>query len=628
MAQTLDSQTSRRWLSALLPSIAMLLLALYPQIAFWLVRGGDWQGAHAYAHGDEAVYASYVNALIDGRPRRSDPYTGRDERDGAPLAESYFSIQFLPPYLIASLARIAGASTSQSFIALSGLAALLASVAIFWLIVCVTGDGRVAGAGVLVVLCLGSAQLVSEFVFGGEASNNHLSFLRRYLPSAPFPFFFIFCALVWRVLVVESRRAWLLSAFGAAATFAALVYSYFYLWTTAAAWLACLALVWLVTGAGRERIRRLSVVGATAAVALVPYFMLLARRVGTTDEALLLTRSHAPDLGRWPEIAGALILLALALAQRRGMLAWRQPSVVFTAAFALTPFVVFNQQILTGRSLQPFHYGMFIVNYTTVLAAVLASALISGAAAGRMSGRALRVLRVVALAALVSGALETVLASKRFMQANLLRDEARPVALRLRSLAADGAQTDTRDISSNTLDTSSNALDTSSLVLATDFTLADALPNTAPQPVLWSPHMFNFPGVTLAEDRERLAQYLFFTGVDFSDVVPERFHALDGRRRYFISSLIRRSRHNPNLTVNWTPITPEEVRLALDFQLAYARSFDRGQAARLPVSYLLTSDEEQLDLTNFDRFYERTNAERVGRFTLYRTRLRAETGGG
>lgn len=608
-----DSKTHllRRWLLAFLPALAILLLALYPQIAFWFARGKSWHGAHAYAHGDEAVYASYVNALIDGRPRRSDPYTGRDEREGAPQAESYFSIQFLPPYVIASTARVLGASTSQSFIALTCIVAILSSLAVFRLLLSVTGDERLASAGVVLVLCFGSAQLVFEFVFGGEAANNHLSFLRRYLPAAPFPFFFIFCALIWRMLTVEGRRAWLLAALAAGVTFAALVFSYFYLWTTAAAWLACLALLRLVLTKEGARLQRFAVVAACGVAALVPYFLMLARRVGTTDEALLLTASHRPDLLRLPELAGALVLLALYLAQRRGRIKRQQPSIIFTAAFAATPFVVFNQQIITGRSLQPFHYGMFIVNYTTVLAAVLAAALIARGQAATINRSALRALAALALVALASGALETMLASKRFMQANILRDEARPAALRLREL---GAKTSG--------EAQGARLDTASVVLVTDFTLADALPNTAPQPVLWSPHMFNFPGVSLSEDKERLAQQLYFTGVDFSDVVPERFPTLDGRRRYFISSLIRRARHNPNLSVNWTPITPAEVRDALDFYARFVARFNDVEAARLPVSYVLTSDEEQIDFTNFDRFYERKMAERFGRFILYRTRLR------
>ena len=69
----------------------------------------------AYAHGDEVTYASYVNALIEGRPRCNDPYTGRDARDDAPQAESYISIQFVPPLVVARAARVFGLDAARAF---------------------------------------------------------------------------------------------------------------------------------------------------------------------------------------------------------------------------------------------------------------------------------------------------------------------------------------------------------------------------------------------------------------------------------------------------------------------------------------------------------------------------------
>lgn len=613
-----------------------MLLALYPQISFRLSRGGDWNGMHAYAHGDEAVYAAYVNALIDGRPRRNDPYTGRDDAPPhAPQAESYFSIQFVPPYAIALIARIFGASLSQSFIALTCFAALLSSLAIFRLIVAITGDERVAAAGVLVVLCFGSVHLLLEYALGFGASNNYLPFLRRYLPSAPFPFFFIFCALIWTTLTTANVRTAWFSAASTGLVFAVLVYSYFYLWTTAAAWASCFALLWLVllSGERRRSIKLFALIATLAVAALLPYFALLSNRVATTDDALLLTMSHAPDLLRPPELIGLAVLTAFLLSARRDFIAWRDRGVIFTVASALTPFVVFNQQIITGRSLQPFHYGMFVVNYVAILAALLCAVLVhrgwrnqtdahnkSGephvATQGDMqtdtqpetSSRIPSALLVaIALAAFCSGALETWQASRRFMQANIFRDEARPAALRLAALARRSPD---------------GKLDTTSLVLATDYTIADALPTVAPQPVLWSPHMFNFPGVSLAEDKERMAHYLYLTNVDFSDVDATRLDALDNRRKYFVTSLISRSRHNPNLKIDWKPISPAEVSDALRFYAVYVATFDAARATRHAVSYVLTSTNEHVDFSNFDRWYERDGGERVGSFTLYRVKLR------
>src|SRR5215510_6173300 len=99
-------------------TLVIVLLSLAPQIHFWLIRGSQWNGNYALLQGDEILYSAYINALIDGRPRRNDPYEGRDDRVVAPLPESLFSIQFIPAYLIAAPSRALGISAATAFILL------------------------------------------------------------------------------------------------------------------------------------------------------------------------------------------------------------------------------------------------------------------------------------------------------------------------------------------------------------------------------------------------------------------------------------------------------------------------------------------------------------------------------
>ncbi len=79
-------------------SAAIMLLALIPQIHLWYVGGTNWNGTDASVQGDEFLYSAYINALIDGRPRRNDSFAGQDNRTMSPLPESSFSIQFMPAY--------------------------------------------------------------------------------------------------------------------------------------------------------------------------------------------------------------------------------------------------------------------------------------------------------------------------------------------------------------------------------------------------------------------------------------------------------------------------------------------------------------------------------------------------
>ena len=163
-----------RWLLAVAAGVILGILALYPQYNLQKnLRGAEFSGAFASCDLDEMAYASYLQALIDGRPRKNDPYTGRDDSDESPQYESLFSIQFFPAYLAAIPARVLGLSASQMMPVLSFVSAFLTALAMFWLIVSITGDEFIAFAGTLVVL-VGSALIVglgaiNSFYEGGAA---------------------------------------------------------------------------------------------------------------------------------------------------------------------------------------------------------------------------------------------------------------------------------------------------------------------------------------------------------------------------------------------------------------------------------------------------------------------------
>ena len=91
---------------------------------------------------------------------------------------------------------------------------------------------------------------------------------------------------------------------------------------------------------------------------------------------------------------------------------------------------------------------------------------------------------------------------------------------------------------------------------------ADVSPVIAPQPVLWSPHVPAFSGVTLEENRERIYQYLYYTGEDMR-IDEQQFEALPYRKKYLIHSLIEWGHNDPAWTVNWKQITAADVRAAL-----------------------------------------------------------------
>ena len=597
--------------AALLASIAVMFLSLYPQLHLWYVRGAQWNGTYALFDTDEVAYSAYLNALIDGRPRRNDPYTGRDEREDAPQPESLFSIQFAPPFALALVARVLGLSASTVFLLLGCATALVSSLAIFRLVRMVTNDERLAATAILFVLCLGTLATGHGAVRemrGVQAAYHYLPFLRRYIPAFIFPFYFAFCSLVWRMLTVEDKRRALRSAILAGVTFALLVYSYFYLWTAALAWLFCLALLWLtIRPEGHLRALKLfGVMGALMAASLLPYLAMISNRAGTMEAVQALTFSHAPDLLRVPELISGVVLAALAFSAHRGRIKWQDSAVIFTASFALVPLVVFNQQVVTGRSLQPVHYEQFIANYVSLVAVVLGAALLWRAWGARDERRIpTKALVIFALAAFGWGIAETRVAVRIFKPFDLIRNDAMAVALRLDGLASDPVAARSRN-------------EAHPVVLFTDVLPADDLPTVAPQAVLWARHMHVFSGVTLDENKERFYQYLYYTGVTEQILRG----ALANRDFYYILPLFGWERANANLTVNWRPITQEEIYKELSAYAAYYHSFNRERASQPTLSYVVTSHRLNTDLSNLDRWYERDQGERIGAHTLYRLKLR------
>ncbi len=611
MTETGINSGPLRWRWGVGAAVALMLVALFPQAHFMAHRGRDWHGANAISHPDEVAYSAYLAALIRGNPRRYDPFTGREQGP-----ESLFSVQFVPAYAAALPARVFGLRAPLAFMILTPLCALASSLAIFWLLLLLTRDERLSAAAVVIVLGMGTVMagqgiarhipnlpyLIPQWIANNVAPTSlyHLPFLRLYQPAVAFPFFFVLCAIVWLALMSSSRRRAILLAPFAGLLFAALIFSYFYLWTAALGFLTCVCALWLLLRKSERRRATFvfAIVFAFGAAALLPYFRMLARRAVTVDAAQALAATHQPDLFRLPEMIALLVLLLLVLGIARARFCASDPVAVFGAAFALTVLAVFNQQIITGRSLQPVHYQWFIANYCALVALVLTAAI------WRRNG-GLRILTknrlaVIAIAVLLLAFGEVWLAASVSFDYNRGVDDSIQVGNRLTELA--------RAESTGAAD---------QLVLMADLKLADRLPTDAPQAVLWAPRMLVFPGVSETENRERFLQQLYYLGYD-----EKKFWAeLNQSDWNFLAGMFSYNRLSPPVTGSQTPITLAELRAQLATYLDYSRSFDRNRARTPQLSYLVVRADSQPDYANLDRWYQRDAGERIGGFVLYRLKL-------
>jgi hypothetical protein len=601
------NRSSLKWCA--LVGIAITVLSLLPQLHLWLARGSQWHGAYATVDGDEFLYSAYINALIDGRPRRNDPFTGRDDNPSAPLPESTFSIQFVPPLVIASLARVSGASASVAFIILIGAAGLLASLALFWFFVCLTRDNRLSAVGTFFVLCLGSAaagQGLLGLVLRGDSTVG-LSFLRRYQPAAIFFMFFLFCTLIWEALIVDNKRSRRIFAVSAGVCLSVLVFSYLYLWTAALAWVMSLILLWLFFSVRerRQSLEVLTIVGGTALLALVPYAYLLSHRARNLDETQTLVSTHRVDPFRIPEIIAALILILLVIGVRRNKMETHNPSFIFAASFALLPFVIFNQQLLTGRSMQPFHFQDFIANYAVLVSAVISIAIFCNPVTSR-------VLLWTAALCLLWGAVEVELPAQARYTSDVVNDEMIPTLLRLRELSIhDGTWAGLRSQGK-----------TPALVFSPDTEVMRLLPTWTAQGTLLGLGGLDFGSASRKDPR--VYAYLYYSGVDgrlleqlLSDRSEDRF-----LNYYTRSAIFGHERVLPKLSFDFRPIGEAEIQEQVRVYENYVMSFAREDSLKHLIAYVIVRHETAFNFSHIDRWYERDAGERIGAYDLYRLKLR------
>ena len=630
-----------RWRFGVVAAIFLAIFCLYPQFKMFYLRGSEWNGHYAYNDIDEVAYASYVRALIDGRPRKNDPYSGRDESPATPQPESLFSIQFAAPYSIAIPARILGIGTPWAMTLSGAVAGFLAALGGFWLIARMTGSNWYGMAGSLVVFAGGALAAgegaMPEIFFDGF-SYPYFPGFRRYIPAMAMAAVFGFFAFVWKLISMSDfgfpisdpksanitdstddhtesamsnpqspiekfripRSAFLVAAIFC---FAYTVFSYFFIWTTAAAWLGCLFVVWLIfrPDGFKSGVKSLVIVGAGCALSLVPYAWLLSKRSETMDDVQLLVYTRAPDFFRAPEFISIVCLLLIAIGVTTKVIKTSDRTTVFAVSLALVPLAVFNQQIVTGRSLQPIHYQVFIGNYVAALAMIVTVGMMLRRKLTSPGSTPKLACAALTITAIAWGFVECHYTVRVLDDANIERDLALPVARRLEELGRTEADP------------------YRSTVISYDMIQSDDLPSVAPQNVLWSRHQHVFAGMSWQENKDRYFQFLYYLNVD-EDGLDYLL------KNDFVAkiALFGWGRHTDRLSSEAKPLTYGEVAVEVARYKAYIQNFNAGTAMNPKLSYAVVNNEADTDLTNLDKWYDRDGGEVIGKYTLYKLRTKAQ----
>jgi len=575
----------------LVGTVLILLLALYPQFISWMNDGTN--GTYFVSNYDEPAYSAYVNALIEGRPRKFDPFLQTPSN-----AESLYSIQMVPAYAIALPARLLGISVSTAFILLIALVAIASYLAVTKLLSDVTGNDTVSAAAGLMVLCLGTAvafQGELRHLVTGSVLLDFLPFLRRYQPGFAFPIFFVFALAFYRSLFRPVRRqGW---AAVAGILFAILVFSYFYLWTAAAAWAMLLAVLAIIF-AKQERsnaVRSLAITGVIAAAALIPYFVMLADRASDLDAVQLLTRTRSPMFASPVLVVGIILGVAALLIARSKGIAFSDSRLLLLLSFAFLPAILLNQQVVTGILLQPVHYEIFICNYLALVAASIL--VISFIGTGPSSNETAKKLSVmVVAAATVWGFVEVSGATARASAAAFIRDGSMP------ALELVARQTKGKD----------------AIVAAGNFVTADITPSVGSLRPLWNAHLSSAGGISIAENKRLFYLYLYFGGYGPDDLGE----ALRTRSFETTAAIFGSDRALPELAGPVGQITSAEIAEETAKYRAFVNALTKETATVPTLSYVIVPEKEEGDLTNLDRWYQRDGGTDAGLFRVYKLELR------
>jgi hypothetical protein len=353
----------------------------------------------------------------------------------------------------------------------------------------------------------------------------------------------------------------------------------------------------------------LTTIGCIATAALVPYMWLLSNRAPTLDKQQTLISTHQPDFLRVHEIVGAAILVALVIGIRRHRVDLSDRRAIYAASLALLPFVVFNQQVLTGKAMQSFHFEIFVVNYSTLIGLLILLAIFWNPVSKRL-------LMWMAALSLSFGLLVVALPSRVLFVPSAIADDKRvPVLLRLKQLSTeDGTLSDLRATGQ-----------TSALVFSPDLALSVLLPTWTSHGTLLDMGGLDFGSVTPEERKRFFYMHLYYSTAKTEDLRKALIEmAGDPTIGIYARSIIfGHERITPALSFDFKPIQPDEIEREVRAYEAFVNSFSRTEVLKRPISYAIVPVERNFDFTNLDRWYERDAGERVGNHILYKLKLRS-----
>lgn len=339
--------------------------------------GPDDRGLPFLYSDDEDVYLSRMQEIVDGYPAVGSAYfyEYKDER----VAQLPFG-----EYVYVAASRLTGLSLVQTLIAAKFvLPAILFLLVYAFLLRLLPSESRrlqLAGAlaGSLVAVIGFDFIHVGKYIrlLQGQDIGTRVSLWTRPVnPVLGAIGVFAWLMLIWEAY--QRSRWWVMLLAGA--LLGALVF-YFFAWGFAISVLAFLGLASLIEK-NWARVRDLGLVLLISFLVSGPYWYSMLASLGNEEGRAFAIRNgmfltHAPIFNK-TLLAGLVVFLAgSAWIARRNRDAWkrlvREPWWMMSASLLLGGLWAFNQQILTGRTIWPYHFVQYTEPAVIVVCVVIA----------------------------------------------------------------------------------------------------------------------------------------------------------------------------------------------------------------------------------------------------------------
>ncbi|MBI2041621.1 MAG: hypothetical protein HYT20_01195 [Candidatus Nealsonbacteria bacterium] len=329
---------NHKW--AIFLALATAIVVAYPQIYSRWDLGDSYQGIGLMgASDDESAWMSRVKEVQDGHPAFSSTYFKDGKSD---------------PYLFQPLGTIIVAYSGQLFslnindtILFSRLFFTSLLFLIIYAFLFFFTKEKIISLSIPSVFLLA----ISIFNRGATLKPYYLLLTRPVNPALTWIFFFGFLLFFWLFIERKQWRWGILSALILGLSF----YDFLYTWTFLYAFCGILILIFLCQKKWQD-IKRIAVVLLGAILIAIPYFINLYRAAayptfGDVGARAGLMGGRELSMGILPPM---LLVLFLILFPRK----WKE-RYYFALALVIAPFVVLNQQLITGKALSPSHYHWY-----------------------------------------------------------------------------------------------------------------------------------------------------------------------------------------------------------------------------------------------------------------------------